>query len=134
MPIMKMADRIFGTMLILASCGHAAGTILAYPAMSPIFVWSLGSSLAGVLLGILNLLRAGRPWDRPLAAITVLGSFAWIFVAIGFGVSINKVLDSRVMGHAVIAAALVIFGVKTLWRCVRDDSPEFREAASSTGD
>jgi hypothetical protein len=58
--MLRIVDRIFGILLALASCGHAVGTMLWTQPMSGIFIWSLGSSLAGGLLAALNIVRAGR--------------------------------------------------------------------------
>src|SRR5437773_3840563 len=63
----KVIDRIFGYLLILGACGHTIGTFMWIQPMSGIFIWSLGSSLAAALLGTLNVVRAGRPDDKPLA-------------------------------------------------------------------
>jgi hypothetical protein len=114
--MLKAIDRVFGALLILAACGHTAGTVLRTPFMSGIFVWSLGSSLAAFLLAALHLVRAGRPWDRPLAGIAAVGTACWILVALGFGVSIGNVVDPRVMTQAGVSAVLVGFSVRTLVR------------------
>jgi hypothetical protein len=115
----KVIDRIFGVMLVLASAGHTAGTLMWTQPMSGIFIWSLGSSLAAALLGTLNIVRAGRPDDKTLAAITTIGTACWAFVAIGFGMSVGNVLDPRAASHAVISMVLVVFGAITLRRSIR---------------
>ena len=111
---MKIADRVFGYLLILGAVGHTIGTILWVPAMSQLFIWSLGSAVAAFVLGALNILRAGRPDDRPLAAITVVGTFAWMLVALAFGISIHRVLDPRPLSHIIISLFLVLFGIRSL--------------------
>jgi hypothetical protein len=83
--------------------------------MSGIFIWSLGSSLAAGLLAALNLVRAGRPNDKTLALITMIGTACWALVALGFGISIGNVLDPRPLGHVIISVALVIFSGLTLF-------------------
>ena len=112
--MLQITDRICGWLLVLATCGHVAGTFVAYRAMSSIFVWSLGSALAGLLLGALNIVRAGRPHDKTLAVIATLGTACWALVAFGYGKSIGNVLDPRPVTHIVVATALVFFGVRTL--------------------
>jgi hypothetical protein len=82
--------------------------------MSDVFVWSLGASIAGFLLGALNLVRAGRPADKTLAYITVVGTLLWAMLAVTFGVSIGHVFDSRVVINVVISAALIAFGMRTI--------------------
>ncbi len=111
---MQKVDRVFGWLLILGSCGHTAGTFLWVPFMSGMFVWSLGSSLAAALLGVLNLVRAGRPDDKTLAMITAIGSACWVLIAVAFGQSINNLLDPRALMHAITAAVLVGFSIRTL--------------------
>ncbi len=122
---MRTANRVFGWLLVLACCGHTLGTLKGYPAMSPIWVWSLGSSLAGLLLGGVSLIASGRPTDRALSGLTLAGSVGWIFVALAFGVSIGQVLDPRVVGHAVIAAGLAVSSGVALCRrpAVADEIP-----------
>jgi Na+/H+-dicarboxylate symporter len=93
--MLKVVDRIFGGLLALAACGHTVGTFLWTQPMSGIFIWSLGSSLAAGLLAALNLVRAGRPNDKTLALITMVGTACWALVALGFGISIGNVLDPR---------------------------------------
>jgi len=117
--MLRAIDRVCGWLMILGSCGHTAGTLAGYPFMSQIFVWSLGTSLAGFLLGVLNIVRAGRSSDRTLAAITTAGTCCWVLVALGFGKSINHFLDPRVAGNLAIAGALLVFCGVTLHRTNR---------------
>lgn len=126
---MKIVDRIFGVLLILGTCGHIAGTLMLAPAMSGIWIWSLGAGLCGLVLGPLHLVRAGRPHDRPVALIATLGTAGWFFVALAFGVSIHHVLDPRPFGHMIISAALVAFGIRTL---LGAGQPSAASAAATT--
>jgi hypothetical protein len=130
--MLKTVDRIFGVLLILGACGHTIGTLVLLQPGSGIFIWSLGSSLAATLLGVLNIVRAGRPDDRTLAAITAVGSACWALLALGFGLSINNVLDPRPAGHFVIALVLTIFGAITLSRrtTLRQQAESSRAAAT----
>src|SRR6516225_499312 len=114
--MLRTIDRIFAVLLALAACGHTAGTLLWTQPMSGIFIWSLGSSLAAGLLAALNLVRAGRPNDKTLALITMLGTACWALGALGFGISVGNVLDPRPLGHVIISIALVIFSELTLFR------------------
>ena len=111
---MKTVDRIFGWLLIVATCGHTLGTFLLLPFMSGLFIWSLGSALASGLLGVLNLVRAGRPDDKTVAMITAIGTACWAVVALAFGKSIHNLLDPRVLMHFLTSAGLVGFSVRTL--------------------
>ncbi len=114
--MLKNIDRIFGVLLVLASLGHTFGTLTLLPAWGGMWVWSLGAALAGLLLGALNIVRAGRPGDTTIAILTTAGTLCWTLVALAFGKSIGNLLDPRVMGHVVFSSALVIFGLLTLSR------------------
>jgi hypothetical protein len=112
--LLSLVDRIFGVLLFLAACGHTVGTILWTQPMSGVFIWSLGSSLAALLLATLNIVRAGRPDDKTLAAITLIGTTCWAAVALAFGKSIGNLLDPRPLGHVIISIVLVMFSAATL--------------------
>ena len=114
--MLAKVDRIFGWLLVLASCLHAAGTVMWTPFMSGLFVWSLGASLAAAVLGALNLVRAGRPHDTTVAAIAAAGTAGWVLVALGFGKSIGNLWDPRVVSNVVIGMVLVAFSIMTLRR------------------
>ncbi len=84
--------------------------------MSGMFVWSLGASLAAALLGVLNVVRVGRPHDKVLATITAIGTACWALLALAFGKSIGNMLDPRVLGNVIISVVLVIFAGLTVRR------------------
>lgn len=111
---MKVIDRVFGCLLILGALGHTIGTILWTTPMSGIFVWSLGAALAAFILGALNIVRAGRPGDRAVAAIATVGTFLWMVLALTFGISIHHIADPRPLSHIVISLVLVLFGIRSL--------------------
>ena len=131
--MLKVVDRIFGCLLALAACGHTVGTILWTQPMSGIFIWSLGSSLAAGLIATLNIVRAGRPDDKTLAVITLVGTACWALVALGFGMSIHNVLDPRPLGHVVISIILVFFSGITLWRRSTKQPSALSGAADGVG-
>jgi hypothetical protein len=110
----KTLDRIFGVLLILSAGGHTAGTMLMLPIMSGMWVWSMGGALAAFLLGVLNLVRAGRPQDKTLAVITLAGTACWALLSLAFNKSIGNMLDPRGAGHFVISVVLVCFCTRTL--------------------
>lgn len=128
--MLRTVDRIFGGLLVLAACGHSVGTILWTQPMSGIFVWSLGSSLAALLVATLNIVRAGRPDDKPLAVITLIGTGCWALVAFGFGKSIGNIFDPRALVHMVISIVLVIFSAFTLWGRPNDQRVSLRSATT----
>jgi len=111
---MKIVDRVFGYLLVLGALGHTIGTIVWLKPMSDLFVWSLGAALAGFVLGALNIVRAGRPGDRAVAAIATVGTAAWMFLALTFGISIHHVSDPRPLSHIIISLVLVLFGIRSL--------------------
>ena len=130
--MLKNIDRTFAWLLVLGSCGHTVGTLLWLPAMSGMWIWSLGSALAAALLGALNIVRAGRPDDRTLALITTIGTALWALIALAFGVSIHNLLDPRPLVHFVVSLALVFFGLRTIRRASEhipalSDSPTLSE-------
>jgi hypothetical protein len=111
---MRVLDRAASILLLLGAAGHTVGTVLSLPPSHDAFIWSLGSSLAAVLVGVLNLVRAGRPSDRTLAWICLGGSLGWALVVLGFGLIIGNLVDPRVDMHLVASLALVAFSVRTL--------------------
>jgi hypothetical protein len=123
---MKLADRVFGVLLILSSCGHTVGTILWTPFMSGLFVWSLGASIAAALTGVLNVVRAGRPGDRTIAVIATAATAGWLMLCVAFGKSIGNFADPRVVGNSVIATALLFFGIRTIAMIHRESPFKFR--------
>jgi len=127
---LKTVDRIFGVLLILGACGHTIGTLVWLQPGSGIFIWSLGSSLAATLLGVLNIVRAERLDDKTLAAITVVGSTCWALLAWVW--LEHNVLDLRPAGHFVIAVVLTIFSAITLSRraTVRQQAESSRAATT----
>src|SRR5689334_20174906 len=113
---LNLLDRIFGWLLVVGGLLHALGSWTAYHNSPPELLWALSGSLAALLLAALNLLRAGRPQDRPLAWVCVFGCVAWIAVAVSFGRIIGNVLDPRPLIHTVNAAVLAGMSVRTLLR------------------
>lgn len=119
---MKRLDQLFGALLILGSCGHTAGTLMWLPAMSGMWIWSLGAALAGLVLGALNLVRAVRPADKTIALIAVVGTALWALIALAFGRSIGNIFDPRPLIHVIVSVVLVIFGIRTLQRASSNES------------
>ncbi len=111
---MKTADRILGWLLVLSGLLHAFGSWTGYKDSPEILLWALSGSLAALLVAALNLLRANRPTDRPLALVALAGALAWTGIALGFGAVIGSLLDPRALIHATIAAALAAMSLRTV--------------------
>ena len=116
---MSILDRIFGWLLVVGGLLHALGSWRAYHADPAVLVWALSGSLAALLVAALNLLRAHRPSDRALAWVSFFASVGWFAVALGFGASIRHLADPRVLIHAVNAALLAAFSLRTLQQASR---------------
>ncbi len=113
---MRNVDRAFGRLLVLGGLLHSVGSVTVLANKPDVLVWALSGSLAALLLASLNLMRVNRPNDRTLALVCTAGSIAWIFIAIGFGASIGNVLDPRALIHAINAAVLAAFSLRTALR------------------
>jgi hypothetical protein len=111
---LRTIDRALGGLLIVGSLLHGMGSIRAYASEPTTLVWALSATMAGLLLGTINLVRAGRPGDRALAWICVCGCIAWVGQSIAFGVSIGSPLDPRVLIHAINASALAVLAAVSL--------------------
>jgi hypothetical protein len=109
-------DRTFGWLLVVGALLHAGGSWHAFHDDPPRLLWALSGSLAALLVAALNLLRVGRPTDRPLAWVSLAASLAWVAVAVGFGAVIGRLGDPRAMIHAVNAAVLAALSLRTLMR------------------
>src|SRR5437870_2121061 len=97
---MKTVDRAFGWLLVVGALLHTVGSVVGLMNKPDVLVWALSGSLAALLVASLNLMRVNRPDDGTLAWVCVAGSVAWVFIAIGFGVSIGNALDPRALIHA----------------------------------
>ena len=112
----KAIDGIFSLLLLIGALLHAYGTITGYDAGSEVFVWSMAGCLAAVLVAALNFLRRDRPGDRAVAILALTGSAAWVAIALGFGAAVGNIADPRALWHAVVAAVLAAFSLRTLMR------------------
>jgi hypothetical protein len=109
-------DRILSILLILGGIGHTLGSIHAYKDEPMTLLWSLCASLFVFTLAAVNLIRAGRPADKPLAWTGLLAGLCWIVASLRFGALIGHLFDPRPMIFAVITLGLCIFCVRTLSR------------------
>jgi len=116
-------DRIFGWLLIVGGLLHAGGSWRVFHNDPSQLLWALSGSLAALLVAALNLLRVGRPTDRPLAWVSFVASLAWLAVAAGFGAVIGHLTDPRAVVHGVNAAVLAGLSLRTLIRAPRGAPP-----------
>jgi hypothetical protein len=116
---MKTLDRICGALLAAGGILHGFGSYAAYHGQPMVLLWALSASFAILLLAALNLVRSGRPADRPLAWICFAGCLVWIIFAVWFGKLIGNVLDFRPLVQALVSAILAAFSLRTALRPVR---------------
>ena len=110
----KTIDRILIGLLAFGALGHLFGTFALTSVGGELFVWSLAGVMAAALTVAVNVLRHVRPDDKPVARIALVSSVCWAVIAILFGVSIENILDPRVLIHAVAGAGLGIISFSTL--------------------
>jgi len=110
----KILDRIFCGLMALATLGHLFGTFKFTQPGTGLFVWSLAGVLAAALLTALNILRSGRPQDKPLAWITLAGNLGWVVIVVLFGLSVGNLFDFRAVFHGLAAAGLAYFSLRSL--------------------
>jgi hypothetical protein len=110
---MHIVDRIFGWLMVLGSLAHSMGSLQAYGSKPEILLWAESGTLAGLLVGALNLLRAGRPQDRTLAWISFAASAAWFVLALAFGKVVGNYFDFHAVIFMVITLVLMVMSLRT---------------------
>jgi uncharacterized membrane protein (UPF0136 family) len=110
----RKLDRLFGWLLVVGALLHAAGSWKMERDQAALLVWALSGSLAALMVAAVNLLRTGRPADKSLATVSLLGSLGWLMVSLGFGKVIGNELDFRVLWHGACAFVLAVFSLRTL--------------------
>lgn len=119
---MKLIDRIFGCLMFLGGIGHGFGSYMAYKNDHITLLWAWSTSFAVFLLAAVNLLRAGREGDRPVAWISMAGCLVWIGFVVWFARLLGNPLDFRPLINLIIAAVLTGFSVRSLLRAnARDE-------------
>lgn len=113
---MKTLDTVFGSLLFLAGIAHALGSYQEYSNQPMSLLWALSASFAVFLLAAVNLLRARRKGDRPLAWISFGGCLVWIGFVLWFGVLIGNVVDFRPLVNLIITLALAFFSLRSALR------------------
>jgi len=111
---MKIVDRVLSWVLILGGLMHAVGSAIGYRHEPMTLLWAISATEFVLMVGALNLLRAGRPDDKPVAWIAFAGSVAWAAGAVVFGRLIGNLLDPRALIHGLASAGLALFSLRTL--------------------
>jgi hypothetical protein len=114
--MLKLIDRAFAVLLVFGAAGHALGSLTLLPSGSDTQVWGLGSALCAALVGALNFLRAGRPGDKPVLWLALLGSAGWLVIVVLFARTLGTVADFRVIWHGLTAIALTGFCARALFQ------------------
>lgn len=110
---MRPLERTLAWLLIICSLIHAYGACSAYKGRAEIMLWALSATLAMLLVAALNLLRIGRPGDRPLAWISFFACIGWLAIVLAFGAISGNMLDLRVVALTIITVALAIFSIRS---------------------
>ena len=116
--VLPIIDRIAGSLLAMGALLHGYGSYLAYPSLSANLVWALSGSVAALLLAAINLLRANRPNDLPLAWISFVGCLLWIGIVGGFAATLPNPIDLRPFYHLVATLILAALSLRTALRPV----------------
>lgn len=111
---MKVVDRVFCCLLILGGVGHSLGSFKAYGAKPDELLWSLCGSLFIFLLGIVNLVRAGRDGDRALGWITLVFNLCWLAAVIQFGRVIGNMADPRLIFFLIVMLVVLAMSVRSI--------------------
>jgi hypothetical protein len=109
---MRTVDRILAWILVLGGVLHGVGSSLGYKHEPLTLLWALSASLFNLETAAINLLRARRPSDRPLAWIAFAGSLALAASAFTFGALNGNVFDLRALVNGFVALALAGFSLK----------------------
>lgn len=108
----KIIDFIFAWVLILGAILHGIGSFLGYRSEPVTLLWAVSASALALLIAALNLLRAQRPGDRPVAWMAFAGSVFWAVSAFTFDKLIGNILDARGLIHGIAAMVLAGFSLK----------------------
>ena len=110
---MIVLDRILSALMILAGIWHAVGSIRYYQDEMTV-LWALCSSMFIVLFGVVSLLRASRPGDKPLACISLVSGIAWVWATLRFASITERFADWHVLVVLIITIGMCIFSVRSM--------------------
>lgn len=112
---MKALDRILSVLLIHGGVGHTFGSLQAYKSDQMTLLWSLSASLfIFFLLGVLNVVRAGRDKDVAITWLCLAGGLCHIVSCIRFGVLVGNIFDIHAVIFVIITLGLCAMCVRTL--------------------
>lgn len=111
---MKRIDYALAILLIIFSAGHGfLGTLAAEGWDSPESLWSFSGSVAAWLVAAINILRTGRPRDKGVAMVALIGALSWIGLMAWLAVVADMVFDIRIWLFIGTATGLALFSVRT---------------------
>jgi uncharacterized membrane protein YfcA len=113
-PFSRLLDRILASVMLFGGVGHTLGTMLLIRNNPALQLWSFCASLFIFTLGTLNLIRSGRPFDRPIAWICLVGGIGWIVASLRFAQLLGNFLDPRPLMFLVVTIALCLFSLRDL--------------------
>lgn len=102
---MKPAHIIVSLLIVILGLVHSAFTFVDHDAISPGAFWFLGSGIALVLAGFLNI-AATRTADTVVSLMTLIGNFAFLVL---FAIAYFYVARLQgIIGIALFAAAILL--------------------------
>ena len=110
--MLRVLDKTLAVLLALGAVGHTLGSFKAFHDQPAVLLWALCASVLIVVVGAINLLRASRRGDRPLAGIAAFGALSWFVACLAFGMIIENVLDVRVLVFGLLSAGLFVFSLR----------------------
>ena len=111
--VLPTIDRTAGWLLVIGALLHGYGSYLAYPSLSANLVWAWSGTVAALLLAAVNLLRASRPDDGPLAWISLAGCLLWIGIVGAFAATLPTPIDPRPLYHLIVTLILAALSLRT---------------------
>jgi hypothetical protein len=109
---MRMLDRIFGWLMVVAALLHCYGSWLSYHADHMTLLWALSGGIAEIYLAAMNLVRAERRHDLVIARLCVFGNLAWLAVICCFAIQIGHFFDVRVLIQFTVTFALLLLSLR----------------------
>lgn len=110
--MLRILDKTLAVLLVLGAVGHTLGSSKAFHDQPVVLLWALCASILIVVVGAINLLRATRRGDRPLAGIAAFGALSWLIASLAFGMIIENVLDVRVLIFSLLSTGLLVFSLR----------------------